>query len=119
MPHKPGHPFDNDPVYEKPEQDTSLRTQLALLHEHLKRQDADLKDIKAAVIGDGKSGLMARVDRHDRTISNLTRFFWIVVAAVATLALKAFVFNPPAHETTNTTVVAPVPVSPPVPSRSP
>lgn len=88
MPHKPGHPFSTDPAYQ--ESESALATTLALIQDHLVRQDADLREIKAAVVGDGQTGLMARVKDLEKSEKARVWLFRTVIAAVIVEAIGGF-----------------------------
>lgn len=48
--------------------------------------------IDGTVNGNGKEGLVVKVDRHDRTLRGASKLFWIVVTAVATAIIAVFIF---------------------------
>jgi hypothetical protein len=87
--HKPGHVLSTDAAYHEPEP-PALATTLALIQEHLARQDLDLQAIKAAVVGDGQTGLMSRVTQLERSEKARLWVFRTVVAAVIVEAVGGF-----------------------------
>ena len=55
---------------------------------NLATQDKALEKLGCAIHGaaDGKSGLLMRVDRIERTATNMIRFAWLALAALVTAA---------------------------------
>lgn len=47
--------------------------------------------IDGTVNGNGKEGLVVKVDRHDRSLKNASKLFWIVVSAAATTVVAILV----------------------------
>jgi hypothetical protein len=59
---------------------------IAEIQLNLATQDATLEKLELSVHGNGKPGLSTRVDRIERTTTNLLKFGWILIAALATAA---------------------------------
>jgi hypothetical protein len=57
---------------------------IAEIQLNLATQDATLEKLELSVHGNGKPGLATRVDRIERTTTNLLKFVWILIAALAT-----------------------------------
>lgn len=55
---------------------------------NLAMQDKTLTKLDAAVNGNGKPGLVTRIDRVERLASVLTKVVWLLTAAAGTAAIK-------------------------------
>ena len=55
---------------------------------NLATQDRTLGKLDAAVNGNGKPGVTARVDAVERTVGALTKATWLLAAAAATAAMR-------------------------------
>ena len=64
---------------------------LAEIQLNLAVQDKTLGKLDAAVNGNGRPGLAARVDAVERLAGGLTRSVWLLVAAVAAAGVKLVV----------------------------
>ena len=69
----------------------SLMIKLAEIQLNLAVQDKTLGKLDAAVNGNGRPGLAARVDAVERLAGGLTRSVWLLVAAVAAAGVKLVV----------------------------
>ena len=68
-----------------------LLLKLTEIQLNLAVQDKTLGKLDAAVNGNGRPGLAARVDAVERVTGGLTRTVWLLAAAVAAAAVKVVV----------------------------
>ena len=69
----------------------SLLLKVTEIQLKLATQDQTLNKLDAAVNGNGKPGLMTRVDRTERIISGLIKAVWLLTAAALTAAVRVVV----------------------------
>jgi hypothetical protein len=77
--------------HESGNQDQRRELKLAEVQLTLANQDKILAKIDTAVVGNGRPGLITRMDRAERWIATNTRALWLVAAAVIAFAVKAIV----------------------------
>ena len=73
-------------------EDTGMNAQQAgRLIERVEHIAGTVERIDGTVNGNGKEGLVVKVDRHDRTLKSAGKIFWIVLSAVVTTGIGAIV----------------------------
>jgi hypothetical protein len=65
--------------------------QAGRLIERVEHIAGTVERIDHTVNGNGKEGLVVKVDRHDHTLKNAGRFLWIIMSALVTAAVAALV----------------------------
>jgi len=68
-----------------------LLLKLTEIQLNLATQDKTLGKLDAAVNGNGRPGVLVRVDRVERITGGLTRAVWLLAAAVVSAAVKLIV----------------------------
>jgi len=66
---------------------------LAEIKLNLATQDKTLGKLDRAVHGNGSPGLVVRMDRAERSLSNYARFLWLVAGVVVSLLAKAIIVS--------------------------
>lgn len=58
--------------------------QAGRLIERVEHIATTVERVDATVNGNGREGLVVKVDRHDRTLKNAGKLFWIITSALIT-----------------------------------
>lgn len=64
---------------------------LAVMVDHDQELRKQIKQLADAVIGNGKEGLMVKVDRNTNTISGIKKFLWLIIGAAITVVASAVI----------------------------
>ncbi len=65
--------------------------QAGRLLERVEHIAGTVERIDGTVNGNGKEGLVVKVDRHDRTLRNAGKLFWVITTAVTTAGVAALI----------------------------
>lgn len=72
-------------------QQQELMLKVTEIQLNLAMQDRTLGKLDAAVNGNGKPGMLSRVDGVERTVGGLTKAVWLLAAAAITAAVRMLV----------------------------
>lgn len=73
--------------------ENSVNLKLTEIQLNLANQDKTLGKLDACVVGNGKPGLMQRMDRVEQTVGGMTKAGWIVASIVATTLIGGAVIG--------------------------